>query len=71
MSRNEWIVLIVTVFFGLVGAVLYETLGDLGEMIGLCLPIPPALLYLAFMPNNETTNQTKNPRWGNSLGRPE
>ncbi len=56
MSRNEWIVLIVTVFFGLVGAVLYKTLGDIGEIIALCLPIPPALLYLVFAPKDRTTN---------------
>lgn len=54
LFRRDWIILAYAVFFGLVGAVLYKSLGDLGELIGLCLPVPPALLYLAFMPKDET-----------------
>lgn len=48
MKRYELITLILAIIFGLVGAWLFETLGDLGEWLSVFCLIPPGLYYFYF-----------------------
>ena len=49
MSRHEWISLALAVVFGLVGAWLFETFGDIGEWLANFCAIPPTVYYLVFV----------------------
>lgn len=52
LSRHECITLALGILFGLVGALLYKTLGDFGEWLATWLVIPPVVYYLAFAPED-------------------
>lgn len=47
MSRREVEVFILIVIFGLIGAWLYETFNDIGELLAILLVFPPMAYYIA------------------------
>ncbi len=56
LTRHEWITLALGILFGLAGAWLYKSYGDLGEWLATWLAIPPVVYYLAFAPKDKTTS---------------